>query len=117
MQSEYLIAVEEFCSIHNVDISFIRSLKQTGLIEVTTIKEAGFINAAQLQQLEKFIRFYYELDINLEGIETITHLLQGSVICRKRSGCSKTGFGYMKQMNNPDNIRFIHSLFYVIFKK
>jgi len=76
MQSEYLIAVEEFCSIHNVDISFIRSLKQTGLIEVTTIKEAGFINAAQLQQLEKFIRFYYELDINLEGIETITHLLQ-----------------------------------------
>ena len=76
MQSEYLIAVEEFCSIHNVDISFIRSLKKTGLIEVTTIKEAGFIDAAQLQQLEKFIRFYYELDINLEGIETITHLLQ-----------------------------------------
>ena len=26
--------------------------------------------------LEKFIRLYYELDINLEGIETITHLLQ-----------------------------------------
>jgi hypothetical protein len=76
MQSEYLIAVEEFCSIHNIDISFISSLKQTGLIEVTTIKEAGFIDAAQLQQLEKFIRFYYELDINLEGIETITHLLQ-----------------------------------------
>ena len=76
MQSEYLIAVEEFCSIHNIDISFISSLKQTGLIEVTTIKEAGFIDAAQLQQLEKFIRFYYELDINLEGIETITHLLR-----------------------------------------
>ena len=76
MQTEYLIAVEEFCSIHNIDISFISSLKQTGLIEVTTIKEAGFIDAAQLQQLEKFIRFYYELDINLEGIETITHLLQ-----------------------------------------
>ena len=76
MQTEYLIGVEEFCSIHNIDISFISSLKQTGLIEVTTIKEAGFIDAGQLQQLEKFIRFYYELDINLEGIETITHLLQ-----------------------------------------
>jgi hypothetical protein len=76
MQTEYLIAVEEFCAIHNVDISFISSLKQTGLIEVTSIKEAGFIDAGQLQQLEKFIRFYYELDINLEGIETITHLLQ-----------------------------------------
>ncbi len=76
MQTDYLIAVDEFCTIHNVDISFISSLKQTGLIEVTTIKEAGFIDAGQLQQLEKFIRFYYEMDINVEGIETITHLLQ-----------------------------------------
>jgi hypothetical protein len=46
------------------------------LIEITTIKETGFIDAGQLQQLEKFIRLYYELDINMEGIETITHLLQ-----------------------------------------
>ncbi|MCX6248248.1 MAG: chaperone modulator CbpM [Bacteroidetes bacterium] len=76
MQTEYLIAVDEFCTLNNVDVSFISSLKQTGLIEVTTIKEAGFIDAGQLQQLEKFIRFYYELDINLEGIETITHLLR-----------------------------------------
>ena len=76
MQTEYLIAVDEFCTIHNIDTSFISSLKQTGLIEVATIKEAGFIDAGQLQQLEKFIRFYYEMDINLEGIETITHLLQ-----------------------------------------
>jgi hypothetical protein len=76
MRTEYLLAVDEFCAIHNVEASFISSLKQTGLIEVTTIKDAGFIDAEQLQQLEKFIRFYYELDINLEGIETITHLLQ-----------------------------------------
>jgi hypothetical protein len=75
MQTEYLIAVDEFCTIHNVDASFISSLKQTGLIEVTTIKKAGFIDPGQLKELEKFIRFYYELDINLEGIETITHLL------------------------------------------
>jgi len=26
--------------------------------------------------LEKFIRFHYEMDINIEGIETISHLLQ-----------------------------------------
>ncbi len=76
MQTEYLIAVDEFCAIHNIEMSFISSLKQTGLIEVTTIKEAGFIDAGQLKQLEKFVRFYYELDINVEGIETITHLLQ-----------------------------------------
>ena len=76
MQKDYLIAVEEFCVSNDIEISFISSLQQTGLIEITTIKETGFIDASQLQQLEKFIRFYYELDINLEGIETIIHLLK-----------------------------------------
>ena len=76
MQVENLIAVNEFCVNHCIEISFISSLQQTGLIEITTVKETEFIDAGQLQQLEKFIRLYYELDINLEGIETISHLLQ-----------------------------------------
>ena len=76
MQTEYLISVDEFCANHNIEISFISSLQQTGLIEITTIKETRFIDADQLQQLEKFMRFYYDLDINLEGIETITHMLR-----------------------------------------
>ncbi|MDO9341552.1 MAG: chaperone modulator CbpM [Bacteroidales bacterium] len=76
MQTEKLTAVDIFCANHNIEISFISSLQQTGLIEITTINETGFIDSNQLQQLEKIVRFYYELDINLEGIETITHLLQ-----------------------------------------
>jgi len=76
MQTEYLIAIDEFCAKHEIDISFISSLKETGLIEITTIEETGFIPVDQIQQLEKFIRFYYELDINIEGIETISHMLQ-----------------------------------------
>ena len=76
MQIENLIAVNEFCVNHCIEISFISSLQQTGLIEITTVKETEFIDAGQLQQLEKFIRLYYELDINLEGIETISYLLQ-----------------------------------------
>ena len=76
MQKENLIALDEFCANHNIEISFISSLQQTGLIEISTIEQTGFIDAGQLQQLEKFLRFYYDLDINLEGIETITQLLQ-----------------------------------------
>jgi hypothetical protein len=76
METEYLISIDEFCANHNIEISFISSLQQSGLIEITTVREAGFIEADQLQQLEKFIRLYYELDINLEGIETINYLLQ-----------------------------------------
>jgi len=76
MNTEYLIAVDQFCACHDIEVSFIHSLQQNGLIEITTVENTGFIDAEQLRQLEKYIRFYYELDINLEGIETIVHLLQ-----------------------------------------
>ena len=75
MQTKNLIAINEFCFNHNIEISFISSLQQTGMIEIETIKDSGFIDVSQLKQLEKIVQFYYELDINLEGIETITHLL------------------------------------------
>jgi hypothetical protein len=76
METEYLIAIDEFCASHNIEISFIASLQESGLVKITTIKESAFIEADQLRQLEKFVRLYYELDINLEGIETINYLLQ-----------------------------------------
>lgn len=75
MQTEYLVDVNKFCASHNIEISFISSLQQNGLIEIQTIDKNGFIVVDQLPQVEKFIRFYYELDINIEGIEAISHLL------------------------------------------
>jgi len=75
MRTSSLIPVSEFCASHNLDISFISSLEETGLIEVISIREDLFIEAGQLQQLEKIVRFHYEFDINIEGIETIIHLL------------------------------------------
>jgi hypothetical protein len=75
MKKDNLIALNDLCINHNIEISFISSLQQTGLLEITNQDETSFIDMGQLPQLEKYIRFYYELDINLEGIETITHLL------------------------------------------
>ena len=76
MRKENLIALDEFCISHNIEVSFISSLQQNGLIEISTIEERVFFTENQLQKLEKFLRFYYDLDINIEGIETISHLLQ-----------------------------------------
>ena len=76
MKSKKIIAVSEFCINHSIEVSFISSLQQNGLIEITTIEDAGFIDLDQLKQLERIVRFYFELDINLEGIETINHMLQ-----------------------------------------
>ncbi|MDR3705706.1 MAG: chaperone modulator CbpM [Paludibacteraceae bacterium] len=76
VQPKNLIAVDEFCFNNNVETSFISLLEQNGLIEISIIEETKFIEADQLRELERMVRFYYELNINLEGIETITHLLQ-----------------------------------------
>lgn len=75
MRKEHLISAIEFCTNHEIEVSFISSLQETGLIEIVTIEESEFIDESQLVQLEKIVRFYYDLGINLEGIETINHLL------------------------------------------
>jgi hypothetical protein len=71
-----LIPANEFCANHNIGISFIRSLQETGMIEITTIEESAYIHESQLPELERMVHLHFELDINLEGIETINHLLQ-----------------------------------------
>jgi len=76
MQTEEMIPVNEFCIHHNIETSFIYSLKESGLIEISTIEEKTFLPVNQLSQLEKLVRLYYEMEINLEGIETISYLLQ-----------------------------------------
>lgn len=76
MQKEEMIPANEFCIHHNVELSFIYSLNESGLIEMTVIEEKLFVPVSQLNNLEKLVRLYYEMDINLEGIETITYLLK-----------------------------------------
>jgi hypothetical protein len=51
-------------------------LQYSGLIKIISVEENYFIDSDQLVQLEKFTRLFYEMDINIEGIETISYLLQ-----------------------------------------
>ena len=76
METPHLIPADEFCTHHKVEYSFINSLQQFGLIEITTIEENRFIDTENLTELEKFVRLHYDLEINLEGIEAITYLLE-----------------------------------------
>jgi chaperone modulatory protein CbpM len=72
---EHLISTQEFCTLYQVEYSFINSLQQHGLIEITTIDQHSFIDHDHLKNVEKLVRLHYDLDINLEGIEAITYLL------------------------------------------
>jgi hypothetical protein len=76
MRKEDLVSANIFCTHHNVEVSFIKSLSEHGLIEITTIEQEEFISTDKIKELEKLVRMHYNLEINLEGIEAITFLLQ-----------------------------------------
>lgn len=75
MQTEDLILLNEYCNRHQVELTFIRSLGSSGLIDLQIEDDRYCIPEYQFPQLEKLSRLYYEMDINLEGIETICYLL------------------------------------------
>ena len=76
MEREELIPAKDFCIHHNIEYSFISSLEDSGLISVRSVKRSTFIPVDEMHKLEKFVRLHYDLDINLEGIETIHYLLE-----------------------------------------
>jgi len=76
MENKELIPVYNFCVTHKIESSFIELLNQYGLVEITTIEEQSYFAETQLNEVEKMVRLHYDLDINLEGIEAIRHLLE-----------------------------------------
>lgn len=70
-----LIAIKEYCINYDIEPSFIDSLEESGLIILTSINEEKFIRIEQLQEMDRYIHFHYDLHINIEGIDAIRHLL------------------------------------------
>ena len=76
MPQSHAISAKVFCLNHNIDYHFIEELHELGLIEIQEEPEAVLIPEEQLPALEKMVRLHVDLDINVEGIETISYLLQ-----------------------------------------
>ena len=73
---ENLIATTDICTYHEVEYTFISSLRDAGLVELRVIEETTFLPESELQKLERMIRLHNELEINIAGIEAITYLLE-----------------------------------------
>ena len=76
MENNEIIAAEECCSYYNIELSFVRLLDEHGLINLTTTDDKVFIHHDELPTLEKYMHLHYDLSINLEGLEAISHLLE-----------------------------------------
>lgn len=76
MSNEQLISIELYCRHEELDLTFVEALTERGLIQVVVQEERRFLPAEQVARLEQLARMHFELDINLEGLEAISHLLQ-----------------------------------------
>jgi len=76
MENTEMIILEEFCASHRVEISFIHSLEETGLIETVAVNQALYIASDDLPKLERITRLHQDLNINPEGIDAVNHLLR-----------------------------------------
>ena len=76
MSNEELIPATDFCAHHCIDVSFLQSLQEYGLVELTTVKETAYLHPEQLETVEKFVRLHYDLALNFESLDVIHHILE-----------------------------------------
>jgi len=87
MKNENMISAAEFCECHHIEISFIDSLKETGLIEIATIEETSYIRESQLNDLEKIVRLYYDLILILRASRLSSIFCSAWRTCSMRLHC------------------------------
>ena len=75
MQTD-LIIIYDYCIRCDIEPDFVRMLGEGGLIDVEMIDDTDCFPASQLGELERYTHLYYDLSINIEGIDAIRHLLR-----------------------------------------
>lgn len=73
---ENMIGLNEFCRSHEIEISFVRTLEDQGLVEIIIVDQVLCITEDELPRLEKLVRLHYDLNINPEGMGAVEHLLE-----------------------------------------
>ena len=76
MENDNLILLDQFCTHHEIEVSFVFTLQEYGLIEILYQEDQRYLRQEELSELERMIRLHYELGINMEGIDAVANLLK-----------------------------------------
>lgn len=70
-----MISITEICQHYELKTDFLKALDDMGLIPLIEEENQQFVEEDHLKELEVILHLHYDLDINLEGIDAISHLL------------------------------------------
>ncbi|WP_299002328.1 chaperone modulator CbpM [uncultured Tenacibaculum sp.] len=83
MSNKELISIQKVIVHHNLDEQFIESIESFQLIEFVVKDTDKYVYVEQLPTLEKIIRLYYDLEVNMQGIDVINNMLDRMDMMRK----------------------------------
>nr|WP_299036065.1 chaperone modulator CbpM [uncultured Tenacibaculum sp.] len=83
MSNKELISIQKVIVHHNLDEQFIESIESFQLIEFVVKDTNKYVYVEQLPTLEKIIRLYYDLEVNMQGIDVINNMLDRMDMMRK----------------------------------
>lgn len=75
MEHDHFIEIELLCTNYHIEPGFLDSLYEYGLIEIKRIEESRYLEKEKIRDLERMIHLHHDLEINMEGLDTISHLL------------------------------------------
>lgn len=94
-----LVSIKDVCAYHHVEINFIQSLEDFGLIQTKIVKKTTFLDTDELSKLERYLRLSQDLEINLEGLHAVSHLLNQLQAVQQELNILKNELNYYKQLH------------------
>ncbi|MES2238954.1 MAG: chaperone modulator CbpM [Bacteroidota bacterium] len=76
MSTENFIPLNTLCQHYKLEISFFDDLNKNELIEIQLVDNIKYVHKDSIYEIEKMVRMYKELDVNVEGIDVVLNLLQ-----------------------------------------
>ncbi|SKA30254.1 MerR HTH family regulatory protein [Chitinophaga eiseniae] len=76
MENTDKLTVEQCSQHYNIATSFLFDLDDHGLIVLMREEQSTYLHYDQLPLLEKYMRLHFDLLINMEGLEAVSHLLE-----------------------------------------
>ncbi|HKJ06244.1 MAG TPA: chaperone modulator CbpM [Flavobacteriaceae bacterium] len=75
MDFDELIEIREVLTRYKVNNDFITCIEQCSIIDYVEQNNTRYIYVKHIPKVEQIIRLHNDLNVNMEGIEAISHLL------------------------------------------
>ena len=85
MAGNDLIPAHDFCVYHRLEITFLYTLANRGLIDIVTNEQADYVPTAQLTYLEKLVRLHQDLSIHPDDLDVVSDLLDQLQFLRQQT--------------------------------